>query len=62
MINENELEIILLKKDKNKRMIRIVHLPTGIFVEDDSNSLEPIVERKNKLIKELDNLIAERKG
>lgn len=61
MINEKELEIILTKLDNGKRVIRIVHLPTGIFVEDNSNNLEPILERKKKLIKYLDSLITKSK-
>ncbi|MCP4146992.1 MAG: hypothetical protein GY757_04505 [bacterium] len=53
MMKENELEIAPLKKDKKKRVIRITHLPTGITVEDDGLDLEPIVERKKKLLMEL---------
>lgn len=40
---------MVLKLDGQRRVVRLVHITTGISVEDDATSQKSIVERRNLL-------------
>jgi hypothetical protein len=50
---EDEIKYLLLQLDDRRRGIRIVHVPTGISVEDDGTSSAPIIARRLALLQEL---------
>jgi len=50
---DDEIQIVLLKLNDGRRVVRLVHVPTGIAVEDDGTSEQPIVERRNALTQQL---------
>lgn len=57
MINNNDLKFELIKTESNQRIIRITHLNTNIFVEDTINESESIIDKRNSLLKQLENEI-----
>jgi hypothetical protein len=50
---DDEIQIVLLKLNDGRRVVRLVHVATGIAVEDDGKSEQPIVERRNALTQQL---------
>ena len=57
-IPEHELQITLSRLADGRRAIRIVHLPTGISVEDDGTSEKPIVGRRQELVAQIEQRVS----
>lgn len=60
-IPDDELQVVLLKLDDERRAIRVVHVPSGISVEDDGTSTRPIIERRNVLVQQLAEILRKSK-
>lgn len=58
-LEDDEIRIDLMRESGSIRSIRIVHLPTGLAVQDDGPSSLPIVERKKRLREKLLALLEE---
>lgn len=57
MIEPSETEITLVRSKGGRRVIRVVHLPTGITVEDEVRSKTSVVATRNKLLTELEKCV-----
>ena len=57
MLNLDDLKIELLTIKHGKKIIRITHINTGVIIEDNEFFSEPLIQRRNRLLKKLEKLI-----
>ena len=57
MIELSEIEINLVRLKGGGRIMRLVHIPTGIAVEKALQSKDPVVASRNKLLADLEKRV-----
>ena len=57
MIELSEIEINLVRLKNGGRVMRLVHIPTGIAVEKELRSKDPVVASRNMLLVELEKRV-----
>ena len=57
MIELPEIEINLVRLKGGGRVMRLVHIPTGIAVEKELRSKDPVVASRNRLLADLEQRV-----
>ena len=57
MIELSEIEINLVRLKGGSRVMRLVHIPTGIAVEKELHSKDPVVASRNRLLADLEKRV-----